>query len=80
MKRNLVTAVSAAVLSLSLLAGPALSQVQLAAEVLEKLTMLGFDMTDVVVTEEQVLELENVLNSTDEDDAKKMQIEEILAE
>jgi len=79
-KRNLVTAVSAAVLSLSLLAGPALSQVQLAAEVLEKLTMLGFDMTDVVVTEEQVLELENVLNSTDEDDAKKMQIEEILAE
>jgi hypothetical protein len=45
-----------------------------------KVTGLGIDLTDVVLTEEDVLEIENVLNGTDDDATKTMAIEEIVAE
>jgi hypothetical protein len=77
-KRSFVAAVSAALLTVSL-SVPAFAQVQLAEEVITKLTELGFDMTDVVVTEEQVLQLEGVLNGTDPADVQKAEIEKILA-
>lgn len=80
MKRY-VLAASAAALSISLMAGvPAWSQAELAAEAMEKATMLGVDLTDVVLTEEQVLEIENVLNSDDEDASKTEMINQIIAE
>jgi hypothetical protein len=80
MYRNLLMTMSAAALSLGLLAaGPALAQVQLAEEVEAKLTMLGIDTT-MIVTEEQLLEIEGVLNGTDTDDTKTEAINVILAQ
>jgi hypothetical protein len=80
MYRNLLMTMSAAALSLGLLAaGPALAQVQLAEEVEAKLTMLGIDTT-MIVTEEQLLEIEGVLNTNDSDDTKTEAIEVILAQ
>jgi hypothetical protein len=80
MYRNLLLTMSAAALSLGLLAaGPALAQVQLAEEVEAKLTMLGIDTT-MIVTEEQLLEIEGVLNTNDSDDTKTEAIKVILAQ
>jgi hypothetical protein len=80
MYRTLFTTISAAALSLGLLAaGPALALVQLAEEVQAKLTMLGIDST-MIVTEEQLLEIEGVLNGTDTDDTKTEAINVILAQ
>jgi hypothetical protein len=80
MYRNLLMTMSAAALSLGLLAaGPALAQVQLSEEVEAKLTMLGIDTT-MIVTEEQLLEIEGVLNTNDSDDTKTEAIKVILAQ
>jgi hypothetical protein len=80
MYRNLLMTMSAAALSLGLLAaGPALAQVQLAEEVEAKLTMLGIDTT-MIVTEEQLLEIEGVLNTNASDDTKTEAIKVILAQ
>jgi hypothetical protein len=80
MYRNLLMTMSAAALSLGLLAaGPALAQVQLAEEVEAKLTMLGIDTT-MIVTEDQLLEIEGVLNTNDSDDTKTEAIKVILAQ
>jgi hypothetical protein len=81
LKRTLIATVSAAALAVSLAAHtPALAQAQLSEEVTAKVTGLGIDLTDVVLTEEDVLEIENVLNGTDDDATKTMAIEEIVAE
>jgi hypothetical protein len=81
LKRTLIATVSAAALAVSLAAlTPALAQAQLSEEVTAKVTGLGIDLTDVVLTEEDVLEIENVLNGTDDDATKTMAIEEIVAE
>jgi hypothetical protein len=78
-KRSFVATVSAALLTAAL-SLPALAQVQLAEEVATKLSELGFQVDGLVLTEEQVMQIENVVNSTDEEDAKKEQINQILAE
>jgi hypothetical protein len=81
LKRTLIATVSAAALAVSLAAlTPALAQAQLSEEVTAKVTGLGIDLTDVVLTEEDVLEIENVLNGTDDDATKTMAIEAIVAE
>jgi hypothetical protein len=80
-KPTLIATVSAAAFAMSLAAlTPALAQAQLSEEVTAKVTGLGIDLTDVVLTEEDVLEIENVLNGTDDDATKTMAIEEIVAE
>lgn len=79
MYRTIIPAVSAAALSLCLLAGPALAQVELAEEVESELTALGIDTT-MIVTEEQLLQIENVLGGTEDEDTKTQMINQILAE
>lgn len=79
MYRSIVSAVSAAAVSLCLLSGAALAQVQLADEVSEKLMTMGIDTT-LIVSEEQLLEIEAVLNGTDDDATKTEAINAILAE
>jgi hypothetical protein len=80
MKLRTLGVVSAAALSLSLLAAiPASAQsAQLEADVAAQLTELGFNTDEMMVTDEQVLEIENVLNSDDEDDIKRQRVEEIV--
>ncbi len=78
MLSKFLAATSAALVSLTLLAGaPASAQAQLAAEVMDQLAALDLDPTGWVLTEEQVLQIENVLNSTESDDTKVDQIKEI---
>jgi hypothetical protein len=52
---------------------------QLSEEVATKLEMLGIGMP-IVVTEDQLQQIELVLNGTDDDNTKKMAIETIVAE
>ena len=79
--RKVISAASAAVLSLGLLvATPGLAQVELGQSVVNGLTELGIDPEGWVLTEEQVLQLENVLNSDDSEDEKRAQIEAIVGE
>lgn len=80
MNTRLLTAVSAAALSLSLLATvPGAAQVrQLSNSSAIGMSALGIDTTGVMVTADQAAMIENVLGSTDEDSIKKGRIEEIL--
>jgi hypothetical protein len=82
MIRKTLTTVSAAALSLSLIAGaPALAQQQLGNQIADRLVAMGFNVDEIgMVSEEQALEIENVLNTSDDDQTKKTRIEEILAE
>jgi hypothetical protein len=76
MKRTL-TALTAAALSLALVAGaPAYADTE--AEVRSGLAMLDVQVDDVELTEEQVLQLKNVLNGDGDDDSKVDQINKIL--
>ncbi len=81
MKRLLIASVSAVTLSVAMLGtGTAFAQdAQLSEEVASKLTMLGIGLP-IAVTEDQLLQIEDVLNGTDDDDTKKMAIETIVAE
>lgn len=79
MKTKLIAAASAGLLSLSLMAGvPAVAQAQLEDSVTAQLISLGFQPADWVITEEQALELQNVLSSADSDDAKRARVEQIM--
>lgn len=79
MKIKLMAAASAALLSLSMMVGtPAVAQERLDDAVTAQLISLGFTPGDWVMTEEQVLELQNVLSSTDSDDEKQAQVRNIM--
>lgn len=79
MKIKLMAAASAALLSLSMMAGvPAIAQERLDDAVTAQLISLGFTPDDWVMTEEQTLELQNVLSSGDSDDEKEAQVRSIM--
>ncbi len=79
MKNKAIAAASAALLSVSLLAGaPALAQAQLDDAVSAQLISLGFMPADWVITEEQSLELQNVLSSNETDEIKQGQVRKIM--
>jgi hypothetical protein len=82
MKIKAITAASAAILSLSLLAGtPALAQTQaLDDAVTAQLVTLGFLPGDWVLTEEQMLEIQNVVSSNEPDGEKQEQVKRIVGE
>jgi hypothetical protein len=75
--RFLIATAVAALLAASVSA-PSLAQVQLAEEVAAKLTMLGIDQT-LILTEEQLMDVELVLNGTESDQTKVDEINAILA-
>lgn len=82
MLRKPLAAAAAAVFSITLLSGmPAFSQEQLDAELSDKLVQLGID-TSVIgeLTDEQVMEITNVVDGTDDEDTKRMEIETILSQ
>ena len=77
MKRNLITAASAAALSLALVTGvPAMAQGTNDA-VASGLAALGVD-APATMTTDQVSQIQNVLSSTDMDTTKRQRIEQIL--
>ena len=79
MKTKLLTAVSAAALSLTLISAPAFAQEQqLSDSAMAGMAALGMDTTGLVVTADQAAQIENVLGSTDADSVKKAHIEEIV--
>ena len=79
MKTRLLTAVSAAALSLTLISAPAFAQEQqLSDSAMAGMAALGMDTTGLVVTADQAAQIENVLGSTDADSIKKAHIEEII--
>jgi hypothetical protein len=75
--RFLIATAVAALLAASVSA-PSLAQVQLAEEVAAKLTMLGIDQT-LILTEEQLMDVELVLNGTESDQTKVDESNAILA-
>ena len=76
MKRTL-TALTAAALSLALVAGaPAYADTE--AEVRSGMAMLDIDVVDTELTEEQILEIKNVLNGGDDNESQKDKISKIL--
>ena len=79
MMNKITAAASAAFLSLALMAGvPAVAQTQLEDSVTAQLVSLGFQPADWVITEEQALQLQNVLSSNDSDEEKRAQVEQIV--
>ena len=79
MKTRLITAVSAAALSLTLISGPGFAQEQqLSDSAMAGMAALGMDTTGLMVTADQAAQIENVLGSTDADSIKKAHIEEII--
>ena len=79
MKTRLLTAVSAAAVSLTLISAPAYAQEQqLDDSAMAGMAALGMDTTGLVVTADQAAQIENVLGSTDADSIKKAAIEEIV--
>jgi hypothetical protein len=78
-KTRLLTALSAAALSLTLISGPAFPQAaQLSDSAMAGMAALGIDTTGLVLTVDQAAQIENVLGATDADSVKKMRIEEIV--
>ena len=76
MKRTL-TALTAAARSLALVAGaPAYADTE--AEVRSGMAMLDIDVVDTELTEEQILEIKNVLNGGDDNESQKDKISKIL--
>lgn len=59
-------------------AAPGFAQVQLAEQVANQLRELGVDGT-LVMTQDQLQQIETVLNSDEQDDSKKKRIDMILA-
>ena len=80
MSNKLLTAVSAAALSLAVMAAsPVFSQeAQLSDSAAAGMAGLGIDTTGLVITTDQAAQIENVLGSTDADDIKRGRIEEII--
>jgi hypothetical protein len=78
-KTRLLTALSAAALSLTLISGPAFPQAaQLSDSAMAGMAALGIDTTGLVLTVDQAAQIENVRGATDADSVKKMRIEEIV--
>jgi hypothetical protein len=77
---KLLTAASAAALTLSLLSGaPVLAQAQqLDESTVAGLENIGIDTAGLVISEDQAGQIEDVLASGDEDAVKRAQVEEIL--
>lgn len=79
MKTMLATA-SAIALSFALLTGaPVVAQEQTADAVMTGMSELGMDVEGMVLTEEQVLQIQAILNEgSEEDETKVARIEELL--
>lgn len=81
MNNKVLAAASAALLSAALVVGtPTVAQVQLDDAVSAQLIQLGFTPADWVITQEQALEIMNVVNSTDSDQGKQGRIREIMGD
>jgi len=76
-KTRLLSALSAAALSLTLVSAPAFAQ-QLSDSATQGMAALGLDTTGLVLTTEQAAEIENVFSGSDADSVKKAHIEEII--
>lgn len=75
-----LSAASAAALSLALLAGaPLVAQEQTADAVMAEMAELGIDTEGMVLTEEQVLQIQAILSEgSEEEETKVSRIEELL--
>jgi hypothetical protein len=79
MLKKTLAAVSVAALTMSPLA--AIAQAELAEDVAAQLQNLGYMPDDLgMLTEDQVMQLETVVNSDVDEDDKKMEIDSILGE
>ncbi len=78
--KRLLSAASAAALSLALLAGaPLVAQEQTADAVMTGMAELGMDVEGMVLTEEQVLQIQAILSEGSEEETTKVdRIEELL--
>jgi len=77
--KNILASASAALLAITLLGGaPAFAQDQTADAVMTGMAELGMEVEGLVLTEEQVLEIQAVLNDTIDDTAKVTAIETLL--
>lgn len=71
--KHFLVGLSAAALSAALLAaGPMLAQTQTADAVLTGMSALGINVDGLVLTEDQVLQVEAILNDAGQDDASKV--------
>ena len=71
--KRLFVAASAAALAVALVAGaPSFAQTQTADAVLTGIAELGINTDGLVLTEEQVLEVQTILNDASQDDAAKV--------
>lgn len=77
MKPNLLSAASAVALSLALLTGAPAGAQGVDDTTARGLAVLGVSVPDALSTE-QALQIQNVINSTDNDEAKRAQIQQIL--
>ncbi len=76
---RLFAAASAAMLSLALVAGvPAVAQEQTADAVMTGMAELGMDTEGLVLTEDQVLQIQTILNGTNDDNEKVDEINQLL--
>ena len=79
---KLLSTASAAVFAAVLSAAPVFADNhgEVLEEIQQGMTGLGMDASTDDITEEQALQIQNVLNGTDDDETKKMAIEALLAE
>lgn len=79
--RRVLSRAAAGLLALGLIAGApvvTMAQVQTAEAVLDQMAALGMKTEGLVLTEDQVLQIESILNGTDDDSAKVAAINELL--
>ena len=77
--KRLVSVLAAGATALVLLAGtPVGAQQQTADAVMDGMEQLGIETDGLVMTEEQVLQVETILNGTGEESEKVLQINQLL--
>lgn len=75
---RILSAASAAALALALAAAPVFAQQQTADAVMDGMAAIGMNVEGLVLTEEQVLQIEAILNGTGEESEKVAQINALL--
>jgi hypothetical protein len=76
--RRFVSAACAAALSAVLAGAPALAQTQTADAVMDQMAELGIETEGLMLTEEQVLQVEAILNEASDPSDKVSRINELL--
>jgi len=78
--RRVILAAAAATVSFGMLAAPVFAQTQTAEATISSMSELGMNVEGLVLTEEQVLQIQAVLNDASQDDTEKVAaIEALLA-